>query len=285
MTDSTQYPAVPLVLESWQEAHRRDAAAINFLLNRVMGASEDPDAPDTLPEHIADKDNPHEVMHAQLTDTTANDHHNKSHAHNGADGSGTVAHSDLTGRTADDHHDRLHTHTDPLDGVVDHTSLTTIGTKTHAQLETDIDTIDAAFQAIRDVAVEKLYMNSPSAETAGNITNYGSVDKHVDCTAVENLATGVITINTAGYYQVVAYISLAGTGNNNWYGLTLDINGAPSGLIGGIVWDNNWEGGAINGIFHGDLTIGDTINLSWSVNGSVITPFDGQFGIRLVVKA
>ena len=37
-----------------------------------------------------------------------NAHHNKAHAHNGADGSGTVAHSDTTGQGVNDHHAQLH---------------------------------------------------------------------------------------------------------------------------------------------------------------------------------
>lgn len=35
-------------------------------------------------------------------------HHAESHAHDGADGSGTVAHSDTTGKTANDHHAQAH---------------------------------------------------------------------------------------------------------------------------------------------------------------------------------
>ena len=205
--------------------------------------------------HEALTNNPHTVTHAQLTDVTIDQHHPQSHVHDGADGS----------------------------GVVDHTDLTTIGTKTHAQLETDIDAIDAAFQAIRDVAVEKIYMNSPTTETGGDITGYTDVNTHVDCTATSDLVTGVITINTDGYYRVTAYISLAGTGNNSWYGLNLEVNGVATGLIGGMLWTNSWSGGAINGIFHGALVAGNTINLAWNPAGETIVPFDGQFGLEMVV--
>jgi hypothetical protein len=45
------------------------------------------------------------IDHANLSNVLADQHHVKSHAHNGADGSGTVAHSDTTGQGADDHHD------------------------------------------------------------------------------------------------------------------------------------------------------------------------------------
>lgn len=43
--------------------------------------------------------------------------HDKSHAHDGADGSGTVAHSATTGRTANDHHNQAHTDSDHSDGA------------------------------------------------------------------------------------------------------------------------------------------------------------------------
>src|SRR5262252_4215343 len=46
----------------------------------------------------------HATTHASTTGQTTDDHHAKSHAHSGADGSGTVAHSATTGITATDHH-------------------------------------------------------------------------------------------------------------------------------------------------------------------------------------
>ncbi|RLA07791.1 MAG: hypothetical protein DRQ54_04990, partial [Gammaproteobacteria bacterium] len=60
-------------------------------------------------------DGPH--AHDALTDIGPDQHHNKLHAHDGLDGSGTVAHSDITGVTADDHHPQLHdieSHTDVI---------------------------------------------------------------------------------------------------------------------------------------------------------------------------
>ena len=50
------------------------------------------------------------VAHVDVTGKTANDHHSQSHAHNGADSSGTVAHASLTGKTTDDHHAISHVH-------------------------------------------------------------------------------------------------------------------------------------------------------------------------------
>jgi len=58
-----------------------------------------------------------DYTHAQLDAIGADDHHDKSHAHDGVDGSGTVAHADTTGRTENDHHDRQHA----LDSASDHT--------------------------------------------------------------------------------------------------------------------------------------------------------------------
>jgi len=49
-----------------------------------------------------------DYTHAQLAAIGDNDHHNKSHAHDGVDGSGTVAHSDTTGQGTDDHHNEDH---------------------------------------------------------------------------------------------------------------------------------------------------------------------------------
>lgn len=48
-----------------------------------------------IADHLADTTSVH--AHSSLGSVGANDHHNQSHAHNGADGSGTVAGSDLTG--------------------------------------------------------------------------------------------------------------------------------------------------------------------------------------------
>lgn len=57
-------------------------------------------------------------------------HHAKSHAHDGADGSGTVAHSAVTGQTANDHHAKSHGH-DGVDGsgTVVYSDLTGVPTE------------------------------------------------------------------------------------------------------------------------------------------------------------
>ena len=59
--------------------------------------------------------------HADLTNITVDDHHDKLHTHNGADGSGVVEHSDTANIAVDDHHDKLHTHNGADgSGVVEH---------------------------------------------------------------------------------------------------------------------------------------------------------------------
>lgn len=50
----------------------------------------------------------HTHTHAAATGQTGDDHHDEAHAHDGADGSGTVGHADTTGQTPDDHHTENH---------------------------------------------------------------------------------------------------------------------------------------------------------------------------------
>lgn len=74
--------------------------------------------------------------HADLGSVTSDQHHAKSHAHDGADGSGTVAHSATTGQTANDHHAQAHAiggadHT----GTLDHGALTGLLDDDHTQYQ------------------------------------------------------------------------------------------------------------------------------------------------------
>src|SRR5689334_15086418 len=72
-------------------------------------------------DHLSDiPDRPH----SQLTGVTVDQHHAKSHAHDGADGSGAVDHDDVTNVSADQHHDQAHAHDgDDDSGTVDHSNL------------------------------------------------------------------------------------------------------------------------------------------------------------------
>lgn len=60
------------------------------------------------PAEIGASPTGHVHTHAAATGQTADDHHNQSHAHNGADSSGTVAHSATTGQGVNDHHTESH---------------------------------------------------------------------------------------------------------------------------------------------------------------------------------
>ncbi len=87
------------------------------------------------------------VAHRDTTGQGIDDHHNKSHAHNGADGSGTVAHSDTTGQGKDDHHSEVHIldgpyHTGPLDPTK--IEFSEIGTPTYDDLKDWFDTTQSA---------------------------------------------------------------------------------------------------------------------------------------------
>jgi hypothetical protein len=65
---------------------------------------------DDLPTLVTD--------HDSLTGVSADDHHNQSHGHTGADGSGTVAHANLTGVSANQHHNQSHDHSGASDGTI-----------------------------------------------------------------------------------------------------------------------------------------------------------------------
>lgn len=71
-------------------------------------------------------------VHAHGSGYLPDAHHAQVHAHDGADGSGTVSHASLTGVTADQHHARAHDHSQAADGnVVDP------GSRLHAPRKTD----------------------------------------------------------------------------------------------------------------------------------------------------
>ncbi len=76
-------------------------------------------------QELTDLSGTHTHTHASTTGQTEDDHHDKSHSHDGVDGSGTVAHTDITGQTVDDHHNQSHAH-DGIDGsgTVAHTDVT-----------------------------------------------------------------------------------------------------------------------------------------------------------------
>jgi hypothetical protein len=82
---------------------------------------------------------------------------------------------------------------------------------------------------------------------------------------------------------VTAYLQWLGTGNNNWYGLDMLVNGASAGLIGGMVWSNAYTaaGVTVSGTFTGDLAAGDTLAIAWNVLSGNESPNLGQLNIRM----
>gem|GEM_PF-6994921 len=83
-----------------------DVSASTGSFNGVLGLADD-----TVQKALNTLDD-HTHAHSFTTGQTANDHHDKSHAHNGADGSGTVAHGDLLGVSDSDHHNPMSLHAD-----------------------------------------------------------------------------------------------------------------------------------------------------------------------------
>lgn len=81
-----------------------DTVVTETSYGQASGAGTDPDF--SREDHT--HGTPAVPAHDDLSSVTSDQHHAQSHAHNGADGSGTVAHSATTGQTADDHHDESH---------------------------------------------------------------------------------------------------------------------------------------------------------------------------------
>lgn len=62
------------------------------------------------------------------------------HTHAGAGSGGALSHASLTGVTTDQHHAIAHVHLADGSGTVAHTSLSSIGSNTHAQIDTHLGT-------------------------------------------------------------------------------------------------------------------------------------------------
>jgi hypothetical protein len=78
---------------------------------------------------------PGTTLHSGLSDVTTDQHHAKSHIHDGADGSGTIAHSALSGVTANQHHAQAHDLIDsvnhPVSAITPGHILTALTTSTY----------------------------------------------------------------------------------------------------------------------------------------------------------
>jgi hypothetical protein len=135
--------------------------------------------------------------HADLANITTDQHHAKSHAHNGGDGSGTVAHSDSTGKTIDDHHAKSHTH-DGVDGsgTVAHGDTTGKGTDDHhAQGHTIVSHDTAATGAQLTTLTD-----SSNADSLHKHTLVALTETHVAPNSM-TVTTGTLTAGTVADAQ------------------------------------------------------------------------------------
>ncbi len=79
----------------------------------------------------------------------ANAHHAKVHAHDGADGSGTVAHANTTGQTADDHH------------AEDHALRHGAGGADAFEVDESVEVSSAAIQLLSDTTMATVTLDIP----------------------------------------------------------------------------------------------------------------------------
>ena len=139
------------------------------------------------------------LPHSELSGITTDDHHAKSHAHDGVDGSGTVAHADLTGITADDHHTK---YTDAEAEAVADTQIATHAaiadahhTKyTDAEAEAVADTQIATHAAIADAHHAKYTDAEAEAVADTQIATHAAISdahhaKYTDGEAVAAMGT------------------------------------------------------------------------------------------------
>lgn len=94
----------------WPRRHGHEDSLSGTVDHGVLDGLSDDDHPHYLTQarHSAVNHDNEIVNHAGLEGVSADQHHAKSHAHDGADGSGTVAHSAITGVTANQHHNEDH---------------------------------------------------------------------------------------------------------------------------------------------------------------------------------
>ena len=137
--------------------------------------------------HRANTSNPHAVTHAQTTGQTADDHHDQAHAHDGADGSGTVAHSATTGRTANDHHNQQHA----LNSGTDHTGA--LGDGQHGDRSAEAAVTHHGVAQISGAATDA----DLDAHTAATVA-HGATGAVVGTTNVQTLTNKTLTTPTIG---------------------------------------------------------------------------------------
>jgi hypothetical protein len=170
------------------------------------------------------------VAHSDTTGKTTDDHHAKSHAHDGVDGSGNVAHSDTTGKTTDDHHAKSHAH-DGVDGSgnVAHSDLSDLGGDDHSQYFLVDGTRSAS-------GVLSLSGNTTPSQITSNQNDYNpsglstvstlrlSSDASRDVTGLAGGANGrIIMIHNVGSNDIVLKDENVGSSAANRFALTGDV--------------------------------------------------------------
>ena len=165
-----------------------------------------------------------DVDHDQISNVSIDDHHAKSHAHNGADGSGTVAHSDTTGQGVDDHHNSIHagSHAQGMADPVDHDTLLNFVANEHIDwtntFQTLVTTGDGTFDTLTltggDITIpngvdnrillgdalganrfrimDSTLTSVYTCDSNGNITTYGSTTFNVSGGSINQVGVGLV---------------------------------------------------------------------------------------------
>jgi hypothetical protein len=194
------------------------------------------------------------ASHVDLTNITVDDHHDKSHLHNGADGSGDVYHGVLQGITTDAHHAKSHNHAGDGSGVVEHDSTangTIVNhdtTATGANLTTLTDSSNADSLHEHDLLTLSGDVTYYVATTGNDATGTGNVaspwasigraleevnkfNYEQAAVATVVLAEGAYSMRTVDARTTAPYTVIKGTA---LYSYTTDSISAVSAIGGGV---------------------------------------------------
>jgi len=151
------------------------------------------------------------ATHADLASVTSDQHHAKSHLHNGADGSGTVAHSDTTGKGTDDHH--AQTHTIP--------SHDTTATGANLTTMTDGSNADALH---KHITTDQLLLSSYDAQPVRNrVSNvHGGILQHATGQPLDSVPTNIVFSKGTGKVMIVVNAGSDLAGDITVTGTTVD---------------------------------------------------------------
>jgi hypothetical protein len=224
------------------------------------------------------------LPHASTTGITADDHHAKSHIHDGVDGSGTVTHAATTGQTPNDHHNKSHVHLADGSGTVAHSSVSGITATDHhsapaagPDANIEIDAAGAAGSAgafarslhghqLVTSAVAAVALGVASAGTSGtapsrgnhvhpttgiSLTGHGAAD-HADITSSFFLPALMGGLDTGTRAQVGAapdqtdVIALADAATQGGYWDFM----VPLDYVSGMTFQPVWAPGSTDAVAH-----------------------------------